>query len=141
MGREGRERKGKGREGTPVLRKFRDPPMSDIVFDICGLIGSHVTLFLASVLSISIVIYSNCSPDLEAQQCIATAMSSSQCQFTDTEHPRVIELQRQIAAMNTAVDFVCRDNVEGNSFIIISVLIFLARRSATRCVSYSSLCI
>ena len=35
------------------------------------------------------------------------------CQFTQVDHPMVNDMQKSIAAMNTAVDFVCRDNVEG----------------------------
>jgi len=57
----------------------------------------------------------NCRPVLAAKECATRILSSAACQFTDTEHPRVVELQKAVAAATTAVDFVCRDNVEGIS--------------------------
>jgi len=57
-----------------------------------------------------------CRPVLAAQECAASVMSSSICQFPDTQNPMILVAQRQFAAVNTAVDFVCRDNVDGMYF-------------------------
>lgn len=53
-----------------------------------------------------------CGPVMEAKECVTSKLSTSDCQFTDTQHQRVIQLQLQIAAGSTAADFICRDNVE-----------------------------
>jgi len=66
---------------------------------------------------------SNCRPVLAAKECATRILSSAACQFTDNEHPRVVELQKVVAASTTAVDFVCRDNVEGISQSLLYLLI------------------
>jgi len=50
---------------------------------------------------------------LAAEECAAEVLSSPMCQFTDSEHWRVIVLQREVAMARTAVNFVCRENVDG----------------------------
>jgi len=58
---------------------------------------------------------------LAAKECVAGIMSSSACQFTDTEHHRVVQLRKEMAVASTAIDFVCRDNVEGIYHLFISL--------------------
>jgi len=55
---------------------------------------------------------------LETYECAARIMSSPACQFSDTEHPKVIEMQKYLTMSITAANFVCRDNVEGMSLCL-----------------------
>jgi len=48
-----------------------------------------------------------------------TTLSSPACQLTQTDHPRVIELLKTLAVANTAVNFVCRQHVEGVAFTFV----------------------
>jgi len=59
---------------------------------------------------------------LVAQECAQEVLSSSpQCQFAQPDHPRVNEMREYLALMQTGVNFVCRDNVEG---LILILLLF-----------------
>jgi len=52
-------------------------------------------------------------PVLAAKECATRILSTSACQFTDTQHPNVVAMQKLVAVGSIATDFVCRDNVEG----------------------------
>jgi len=56
----------------------------------------------------------HCRPVLTAKDCVAELMSSPACQMSQSDHPRVVELRRSIAAANVAVNYVCIDNVQGS---------------------------
>lgn len=53
-----------------------------------------------------------CGPVLTAKECVAELMSSPACQMSQSDHPRVVELRKTIAAVNVAVNYVCIDNVQ-----------------------------
>jgi len=66
---------------------------------------------------------SNCRPVLVAEDCVEEMLSSSpQCQFAQPDHPKVTEMREYLALMQTAVNFVCRDNVEGLKVAVILCL-------------------
>jgi len=46
-------------------------------------------------------------------------LSSESCQFPETvaDHPRVVQLQREMAAARMIVDDICVTNVEGSTVI------------------------
>lgn len=53
-----------------------------------------------------------CGPVLTAKECVAELSSSPACQMSQSDHPRVAELRKTIAAANVAVNYVCVDKVE-----------------------------
>ena len=55
-----------------------------------------------------------CRPVLTAKDCVAEVMSSPACQMSQSDHPRVVDLRRSIAAATIAANYVCVDNVEGS---------------------------
>jgi len=51
---------------------------------------------------------------LRAKDCVVGVMDTWACDFSaDPEHRRVAQLQLTLNVGLTAVDFVCRDNVDG----------------------------
>jgi len=72
----------------------------------------------------------DCRPLLTAQDCAREKLSSRVCQFSEqvADHPRVIRLQQQVAVAQTAVNFVCRENVDGAHALSYSSLIGLILR-------------
>lgn len=60
---------------------------------------------------------------MAAQECATSMLASSpECQFPQPDHPRVTELLMEVSRAMSAVNFVCRDHVEG---FIALVLIFV----------------
>ena len=60
----------------------------------------------------------NCRPVLEAQRCYTRVLSSPVCSFNQQNNSMINALQRGIMVTNFTVNFVCRQNVEGNVVFI-----------------------
>jgi len=60
---------------------------------------------------------------LAVQDCGMRYLTSGACQLYLSEDPRGNSLRDAIPVMNTAVNFVCRDNVEG--MLVVFVLVFI----------------
>jgi len=57
---------------------------------------------------------------LQAHSCAGRVLSTPVCQITQTDHPAVVQMGQTISAIDTAVTFVCRENVDGTlvTFVI-----------------------
>ena len=62
---------------------------------------------------------------LRAKECVVEMQNTEVCDFSAVAgHPRVAEMQMALNAGQMAVDFVCRDNVDGTLFLFTFVAIF-----------------
>ena len=50
---------------------------------------------------------------LAAHECAEDVLESHACYVTDTQHPRVVQFRKEVMIADMAVNFACRDNVEG----------------------------
>ena len=66
-----------------------------------------------------------------AKECVRELLTTPVCDFSAVAgHPRVVEMQLTLEAGQTAVDFVCRDNVDGKrSLNADKLLLFLTDRT------------
>ena len=72
---------------------------------------------------------------LQAQSCVGNVLQTPICQITQTDHPTVVQTGRAISMINTAVNFVCRENVDGTlvTFVIKSINISLSLSLSGAC--------
>ena len=52
-------------------------------------------------------------PVLAAQECASGVLSSPVCAVLQTDDPRMHMMNMQVRAINTTVNYVCRENIEG----------------------------